>query len=144
MRIGDLAEKAKVNIQTVRFYERRHLLPDPPRSESGHRQYSERELSQLLFIRQAKALGFSLEEIRQILRSRSRGECPCTDVIAMAEQHLAQVTKEIERLQDFQGELNSALRQWKRSRPRTISADAICTLIERTMANNQKQHKEKR
>lgn len=133
MQIGELAEQAGVNVQTVRFYERRKLLPEPPRTHSGYREYGEAELKQLRFIRQAKGLGFSLDEIRDIIRSRRRGQCPCTDVIAMAERHLHDVSAQIQRLDKFKKELTEAVSHWKRAGKRTVTAGAICALIERTM-----------
>lgn len=133
MQIGELAQQAGVTVQTVRFYERRKLLPEPIRKQSGYRQYGENELKQLRFIRQAKSLGFSLDEIREIIRSRGRGECPCTDVIAMAERHLHEVSEQIEKLEKFKEELGRSIKHWKSAGKQTLSAGAICTLIERTM-----------
>lgn len=133
MKIGELAKRADLNVQTIRFYERRGLLPEPSRTESGYRRYGPDEVRRLQFVRQAKTLGFSLEEIRQVLRSRGRGECPCTDVIAIAEHHLHDVLEQISQLQKFKSELSRAVRAWKRADPQTIPADAICVLIERTI-----------
>lgn len=133
MQIGELAKQAGVNVQTVRFYERRKLLPDPARTESGYREYGSQELKQLHFIRQAKSLGFSLDEIRDILRSHGRGECPCTDVIAIAERHLKDVSIHIQTLQKFKEELSHAVKDWKKDGKQKLPAGAICTLIERTM-----------
>ena len=64
MQIGELAKRSAVTVQTVRFYERLRLLPEPQRKDSGYRVYSEPDLKRLLFVRQAKSLGFSLDEIR--------------------------------------------------------------------------------
>jgi len=133
MQIGELAKKAGVNVQTVRFYERRKLLPEPPRKESGYRLYSEPDLRRLAFIRQAKTLGFSLKEIQEILRMRERGQCPCLDVTKIAEKHLRQVGLQIKQLQRFYAELSRRVKTWKRSGKQNISGDAICVLIERTM-----------
>lgn len=68
MRIGQLATRAGVNIQTIRFYERRRILSVPPRSISGYRQYAETDLDDLRIIRRCKELGFTLKEIQQLLR----------------------------------------------------------------------------
>ena len=87
MQIGEMAKKGGVSIQTIRFYERRGLLPSPPRKESGYRLYGQADLKRLLFIRQAKALGFSLDEIRTILRMRERGQCPCASVLRRRAQN---------------------------------------------------------
>ena len=133
MQIGKLAKEIGVTVQTVRFYERRGLMPQPPRRESGYRNYGESDLRRLQFIRQAKALGFSLGEIREILRTRERGQCPCTDVSKMAERHLAAAEAEIARLQRFRRELRQALITWKQKPTKNLPANAICVLIERTM-----------
>lgn len=134
MQIGELAKRGSVNVQTVRFYERNGLLPEPERRDSGYRNYSEQDLHRLRFIRQAKALGFSLTEIREVLQMRERGQCPCLDVISMAERHLRETERQLQELEKFRGELVRALRQWKKSGEEKLSAEAFCTLIERTMA----------
>jgi Hg(II)-responsive transcriptional regulator len=67
MKIGELAQKAQVNIDTVRYYERQGLLPAPQRLRSGYRQYAPGYVSRLRFVRRAKALGFTLLEIRDLL-----------------------------------------------------------------------------
>ncbi len=141
MTIGELARQIGVNVQTIRFYERRQLLPEPPRTQSGYREYGPNELNQLNFVRHAKSLGFSLDEIRQILRTRSQGECPCTDVLAVAEQHLAQISQQIAQLEQFKQQLARAVREWKKAGPQTLPSDAICVLIERTIAKTDKNSK---
>ena len=133
MQIGELAKETRVTVQTVRFYERRGLMPQPLRRESGYRDFGEGDLRRLEFIRQAKGLGFSLQEIREILQTRERGQCPCTDVSKMAERHLAAAEAEIARLQRFRRELRQALCTWKQKPTRNLPANAICVLIERTM-----------
>ena len=65
--IGRLAESAGVGVETIRYYERRGLLPPPPRTASGYRQYSEEEVRRLALIRRAKDLGFTLTEILELL-----------------------------------------------------------------------------
>lgn len=133
MQIGKLAKQAGVTVQTVRFYERRGLLPSPKRRESGFRLYGEDDVRRLRFIRQAKALGFSLDEIKEFLQMRKRGLCPCTDVIKLGEQHLRDVERQIADLTKFREGLSRAVRKWKKSGQQKIEADAFCTLIERTM-----------
>jgi len=136
MQIGELAKRSAVTVQTVRFYERLRLLPEPQRKDSGYRVYSEPDLKRLLFVRQAKSLGFSLDEIREILRMRERGHCPCGDVISIAQRHLRTVEEQITQLSKFRDGLSQAVKQWKRSGKQTISADAICVLIERTFQSD--------
>lgn len=131
MQIGAFAKRSRVTVQTVRFYERLKLLPEPQRKGSGYRVYSEPDLKRLSFIRQAKSLGFSLDEIRDILRMRERGHCPCGEVVSMAERHLRTVEQQMVQLSKFRNGLRQALQQWEKSGKHTVSADAICALIER-------------
>lgn len=141
MQIGELAKRGGVSVQTVRFYERKGLLPEPPRRESGYRNYSEEDLERVRFILQAKSLGFSLEEIRDILRMRERGKCPCVDVIAMAECHLREIEDRLDHLARFRNELERALRMWKRSQGQQLASDSFCILIERTMIESAGDHR---
>lgn len=135
--------KGGVSVQTVRFYERQGLLPDPGRKESGYRVYGERDLRRLLFIRHAKDLGFSLDEIREILRMRGRGQCPCSTVLRLAGQHLQTVERQLEQLSRFRDELRRAILQWKRSGQQRLSADAFCALIENTIRDGNRKGKQK-
>lgn len=97
--IGLLAKKAKVNVQTVRYYERRGLLPEPPRRESGYRQYSLADLARLKFIRHAKELGFSLKEIEELLSLRVDPNTTCADVKRRTEAKIDDVEEKIRALQ---------------------------------------------
>lgn len=131
--IGHLAKQAGVNLETVRYYERRELLPEPMRKESGYRVYGQDDLHRLRFIRQAKSLGFSLNEIATILRMREGGKCPCGEVTKIGEKHLRELGQQIARLRIFYADLSRAVKRWKRLGEQRVSADAICVLIERTM-----------
>ena len=97
--IGQLAKKAKLNIQTVRYYERRGLIAEPPRLESGYRQYSQSDLARLRFIKHAKELGFSLREIMELLSLRVDPNTTCADVKKRTEAKLADVEEKILALQ---------------------------------------------
>lgn len=141
MKIGELAKQAGVNVQTVRFYERRELLPEPMRKESGYRTYGPDNLHRLRFIRHAKTLGFSLNEIATILRMREKGKCPCDQVTKIGERHLRDLAQQIDRLRGFHAELSRAVKTWKRLGEQKVSADAICVLIERTMDGTRKKEK---
>ena len=78
--IGKLARASRVNIETIRFYERKGLLPNPPRSEAGYRLFPEETLERVRFIRNAKELGFSLKEISELLSLRLGPKSTCADV----------------------------------------------------------------
>lgn len=133
MQIGEAAKRCGVGVETIRFYEREGLLPEPKRKNSGYRVYGEVELHRLRFIRHAKDLGFSLGEIRQVLAERGTGQCPCGTVIKLAERHLAEVDAQIARLTTFRAELIRSLSEWKTRGQQTASVGTICDLIERTM-----------
>lgn len=97
--IGQLAKRAKVNIQTIRYYERRGIIPEPPRRNSGYRQYSTEMITRLQFIRRAKELGFSLEEIGDLLSLRLDLKTPCSVVKRKAEAKLSDIAEKIKTLQ---------------------------------------------
>jgi DNA-binding transcriptional MerR regulator len=136
MRIGELAHELGTTAQAVRFYERAGLLHEPERTHSGYRVYGASDLKRLRFIRKAKELGFSLDEIGDILRMHDAGQVPCAEVMAIAERHLREAEAEIRRLLRFRAELSSALRRWKKTPARPVTGDAICELIERTIDDN--------
>lgn len=143
MQIGEIAKKGGISVQTVRFYERKGLLPNPPRKASGYRVYADAHLRRLTFIRQAKALGFSLGEIREILRMRGRGQRPCGTVLLLAEQHLRTIERQLQQLSRFRDELRRAILRWKRSGKQRLSADAFCALIENTIRDGNRKGKQK-
>lgn len=89
--IGRLAKEAGVNLETVRFYERRGLLPRPPRSSSGYRMFPAEAARRLRFIRRAQELGFSLKEIRELLSLRVSRTTTSRDIRARTEAKIADV-----------------------------------------------------
>src|SRR5260370_8461153 len=97
--IGKLAKQAHVNRETVRYYERRRLLPRASRSMSGYRVFPDDALRRLRFIRHAKVLGFSLNEIRELLTLRVNSIDTCDRVRERTEIKLADITKKIQPLQ---------------------------------------------
>ena len=102
--IGRLARRAGVGIDTVRFYERARLLPRPERTASGYRSYADADVERLRFIRRAKALGFSLEEIAELLRL-SEGKGGRAGVKALAEKRLRDLDRKIRELTVFRDTL---------------------------------------
>jgi DNA-binding transcriptional MerR regulator len=136
--IGDLAKLAGVKTDTIRFYEKRGLLPKPGRAVSGYRAYDERSLKQLRFIKQAQSLGFSLDEIRRILNLRGQGGETCRCVIKIAEATLGETEEKLRELQQFHDRLKQAVSEWKSSaaRRRKCSAE-FCDLIEGSASTNQ-------
>ena len=80
MTTGEIAERADVNLHTVRYYEKRKLLPEPPRTAAGYRQYGPEHVAYIRFIKRAQSLGFTLEEIRELLALRAAPGIPPPDV----------------------------------------------------------------
>lgn len=99
MTIGELARRAGVNIQTVRYYERRGLLADPERRPSGYRVYSAAALDRLKFIRRAQELGFTLNEIGELLALRLDPTTTAADVKKRAAQKIVEVESRIRDLE---------------------------------------------
>jgi MerR family copper efflux transcriptional regulator len=96
--IGQLAAQAGVNIQTVRYYERRGLMPRPARSRTGYRQYRPEAADRLAFIKRAQDLGFSLEEIAELLALRVKHASACGTVEARARDKVVIVERKIAEL----------------------------------------------
>jgi DNA-binding transcriptional MerR regulator len=126
--IGDVAKLAGVSPPTIRYYEEIGLLPAPLRSSAGYRRYSERTVEELRFIRKAQALGFSLDEIREILKLSRSGRTPCSHVLSLAHQHLAAVDARIRRLQAFREQLAGEVAKWDGQEMPTC--DGLCQLID--------------
>lgn len=98
--IGQLAETAQVNVETVRYYERRGLISEPPRSESGYRQYTRDVATRIQSIKRAKELGFSLKEISELLSLHTGQAAECGEVKKRAEMKFADIE---EKIRDLQG-----------------------------------------
>ncbi|HXE89714.1 MAG TPA: MerR family DNA-binding protein [Terriglobales bacterium] len=98
MTIGQLAREAGVNLETVRFYERKGLMPRPARRPSGYREYAPEAARRIRFIRRAKELGFSLREVGELLRLRVDPRRSCADVKRQAEAKLADIEGKLREL----------------------------------------------
>jgi MerR family mercuric resistance operon transcriptional regulator len=102
--IGELSKQSGVNIETIRYYERIKMLAPPPRTASGRRVYDSTDLRILVFIRRARELGFSLDEIRALLRLGGPEKASCREVREIAAHHLEDIRaklgdlKKLERL----------------------------------------------
>jgi Hg(II)-responsive transcriptional regulator len=108
--IGQLAKRVGVNVETLRYYERLHLLAPSTRTPSGYRQYGPAEHHRLQFIKNAQALGFSLEEIAEFLNLRVGSTATCGDVKRKTQRKLAQVDKKLEDLQALARSLRTLIR----------------------------------
>ncbi len=124
--IGQLAREAGVNVETVRYYQRRGLLPEPPRPPGGIRRYSAETVARIRFIKRAQRLGFTLTEIGELL---SLGEGHCHEVQALARRKYQSIEARIRDLETMAVALRALLSQCERgeSSPR-------CALVERLSA----------
>jgi DNA-binding transcriptional MerR regulator len=114
---GELAREAGVNPETLRYYERRNLLPRPARTESGHRRYDSEAVSLLRLIKRAQELGFTLAEIGELLRGLERPRAVCDDVCRAVETKIDQVDRELTRLRAQRTRLSKLRAACPRSRP---------------------------
>jgi len=124
--IGEVAAKSGLSAPTIRYYESLGLVR-PVRSMTGYRRYSDATLEELRFIKKAQALGFSLEEVREILKLGRSGSVPCADVIALARRHLREVDERIQQLQKFREHLAVELAKWDGKRAPTCRE--LCQII---------------
>ena len=124
LNIGALAKATNTKVETIRWYERVALLPVPPRSAGNYRTYGAADLGRLSFIRRARDLGFSLEQIRALLDLALDREDSCDAVDAIAREHLGEVDRKIADLQALRRELAGVIGQCRNGRI------AECRIIE--------------
>lgn len=105
MRIGLLSKKSNVPIETIRYYEKEGLLPEPKRAENNYRIYEKRHLERLLFIRNCRAFDMSLEEIKALLEATTLPEESCYSVNEIVTEHIGHIESRIEQLQRLKAHL---------------------------------------
>jgi DNA-binding transcriptional MerR regulator len=122
MRIGELARKAGVNVQTIRFYERRRLLREPARTTAGYRNYEPGDLDSLVFIKWCQPLGFTLKEVRQLLRlhaavanlpagHRTQKPRELESIVRMGEEKLASIEEKVKLLKGMEKQLRCVIQE---------------------------------
>ena len=112
MQSGELSRHAGISTDTLRHYERLGVLPKPPRTNGGYRDYPANSLERVRLIQSALKVGFSLPELATILRMRDRGEVPCQRVRAIAEHKLEEVKQQINDLLGMRDQLERILKDW--------------------------------
>lgn len=122
--IGDLAKRTGTKVETIRYYERIGLLPEPGRTEGNYRSYDKGHLGRLSFIRRARDLGFSLDQVRELLGLADQRDRSCEAVDMIARQHLAEVKRKIADLNALRDELADLIGRCRRG---TV---AECRIIE--------------
>ena len=130
MKIGELAKATGHTTRTIRFYEAQRLLPDPPRTMSRYRVYGPEDVTRLDFIRKAKRLGLSLDEIRGILQLHDRQEPTCRHVRGLLDQKLAQIDQAIADLTEFRSEMSGLRDRGEAVEDCKPAGADICSIIE--------------
>ena len=119
MKIGELANAAGTNAETIRYYERIGLIRRPERTESNYRDYSPKDVELLAFIRHARGLGFELADVRSLIDLADQPERDCTVVDAIASKHLLAVETKLRQLNRLSAELSSMISECKGGRVST-------------------------
>lgn len=101
LKIGQVADRGGVNLQTIRFYEREGLLPEPPRLPSGYRMFPESTVRRVRFIKRAQELGFSLAEIRELFSIQIDPRKECSDVKRLARTKITDIEGKIRTLESM-------------------------------------------
>ncbi len=109
--IGEAAEAAGVNIETLRYYERRGLLPPPPRSRSNYRIYPDDSVRIVRFVKRAQELGFTLKEVKELLSFRQSSDANCADVRQQAQAKARDIATKIQALQAMHGAISELVDQ---------------------------------
>lgn len=129
MRIGDLAAASGVSTKTIRFYEQAGLLPAPPRTSGGYRDYPEQTVARLAFVRDAQGAGLTLAEIRSILVIRDSGRAPCGHVTALVDQRLQDIERRLAELRTTRSALRALAERAAETDPASCTDEAICTIL---------------
>lgn len=129
MLIGQLADALGIPTRTVRFYERKGLLPDPQRAENGYRVYDNTTVARLRFVRTAQAAGLTLAEIASVIHVRDDGITPCSHVDSLLEAKLAEVRERRLQLATLESELAQLLDRSRRLDPADCTAGEICHIF---------------
>ncbi len=124
--IGSLSKKTDVNIETIRYYEKIGVMPQPQRSEGGNRLYDTEQVKRLLFIRRSRELGFPIEAIRELLNLVDKKAYTCAEIANLSQKHLDGVRSKIKDLLKIEGHMQDMLSQCnKNSMPECFIIDAL-------------------
>ncbi len=132
MRIGELAKRLDLNTQTIRYYERIGLLPEPERTATRYRVYGEEDERRLRFIKNARSAGLALGEIKEVLAFHERGEPPCAYVTGAIARRAEEVERQIVELTEFKRELDKLHEQAQKWAIYEPELGSYCHIIEDT------------
>jgi DNA-binding transcriptional MerR regulator len=131
MRIGALAEISGLSTQTIRYYESIDLLPDPDRTPSGYREYTDDAAERLRFIRDSQAAGLTLAEVQTLLSMKDAGTTTCSHTLSFLDRHVAEIDEQIERLRAARAEMLDLAERARRLDPATCTDPNRCQVIGR-------------
>jgi DNA-binding transcriptional MerR regulator len=135
LKIGQLAARLGLNARTIRFYEQAGVLPEPERTVSNYRLYSEEDERRLRFVKTAQRLGLTLGEIKEILAVRDRGERPCSYLAEVIDQRVREIDERLRELRLLKGELTQ-LRERMAEQGVDESDSPYCHYIESAASTN--------
>ncbi|ABW28454.1 heavy metal-responsive transcriptional regulator [Acaryochloris marina] len=127
LKIGEVRQQTGVAVGALRYYESLELIHSD-RGDNGYRYYPQETVQQVQFIKKAQTLGFSLEEIREILNIHQQGDIPCERVQSMLQGKIEQLDHQIQQIMSFKSELEHYRDRWATNQPRPQPGD-ICPLI---------------
>jgi DNA-binding transcriptional MerR regulator len=130
MKIGELAKRLDLNAQTIRYYERIGLLPEPGRTEAGYWAYGEEDERRLRFVKNARSVGLTLGEVKEVLAFHERGEAPCEYVTEVIARRAEEVERQIAELTEFKGELDRLYARAKEQVRRGPGPQSYCHILE--------------
>lgn len=140
MLTSEIAKKANVTLETVRFYTRKGLLDYQRDPSNGYKHYESDALNRLLFISQARHLGFSLKEIEEILETSEKGKSPCPSVRQMMAKKIQQTESKIQIMQNDLKKMKQAFESWKEQADGLPDDQSVCCLIETWSQQSQPKH----
>ncbi|MFF4755500.1 heavy metal-responsive transcriptional regulator [Streptomyces sp. NPDC002514] len=129
MRIGELAVVSGVPAKTIRYYEQADLMPEPPRTSGGYRDYPDEAKTRLAFIRDAQHAGLTLAEIRGILALRDSGQAPCNHVSDLIGKHLVEINRRMTELRKTRAALRELAQRAAETDPASCTDTDICRII---------------
>lgn len=129
MLIGQIADELDVPTRTIRFYERKGLLPEPQRATNGYRIYDDTTIARLRFIRNAQAAGLTLAEIASIIHVRNDGTAPCSHVDTLLQTKLGEICERRRQLTALESELTQLLQRSSQLDPTDYTAGEICHIF---------------
>lgn len=128
LKIGDLAKQTGVAVGALRYYESLGLI-ESERGDNGYRYYAPGVVQQVQFVKKAQSLGFSLDEVKDILQVHHQGDVPCEFVQGLLQEKIQQLEVQIAQMQTFKAELEQYRDRWAKAAPPPQSGN-ICPLIE--------------